>query len=103
VGADGESSKATEINGNPMNLGTPYAGAGAAYLFTETGKSLAQTAYAKASNARADSSFGHSVALSSDGTALAVGGSGDSSDAAGVNGNQSDTSAPSAGAVYVFH
>lgn len=52
--------------------------------------------------ATAANAFGVAVALSSDGTMLAVGANGESSDATGIGGNQADNSAPGAGAVYVF-
>jgi hypothetical protein len=71
-----------------------------------------QTAYLKASNARAGDHFGcggaldghagNSVSLSSDGSTMAVGAPHESSGAKGINGNQSDTSMYDAGAVYVF-
>ena len=46
--------------------------------------------------------FGFSVALSGDGNTLAVGATTEDSAATGINGNQADDSAQSAGAVYVF-
>src|SRR6267142_1888270 len=59
-------------------------------------------AYIKASNAKKDDQFGFTVALSGDGNTMAVGATGESSAAKGVNGNQADTSMAGAGAVYVF-
>ncbi len=59
-------------------------------------------AYLKASNTRHDYQFGASVALSADGSTLAVGSINESSGAKGVNGNQADHSKNDAGAVYVF-
>ncbi len=56
--------------------------------------------YLKASNTRTKAIFGRAIALSGD--TLAVGASGDSSAATGVNGDQADTSRSDAGAVYVF-
>jgi len=61
-----------------------------------------QSAYLKASNPRANSYFGIGFALSADGSTLAVGAPGESSAATGINGDQTDTSALDAGAVYVF-
>ncbi len=58
--------------------------------------------YLKTATPRAGAQFGFSVALSSDGSTLAVGAAGDSSGSAGINGDESDTSMPGAGAVYVF-
>jgi len=58
--------------------------------------------YFKASNTGAGNSFGWSVALSGDGTTLAVGALYESSATSGVDADQSDDSALRAGAVYVF-
>jgi uncharacterized repeat protein (TIGR02543 family) len=61
---------------------------------------LAQQAYVKASNTRAFAHFGEAVSISGD--TVVVGASGDSSNATGVNGDQSNTSTPGSGAAYVF-
>src|SRR2546425_5221131 len=61
-----------------------------------------QAAYVKASNPRAGAQFGYAVALSSDGTTLAVGAQMEESAAAGINGHQDDHSTYGAGAVYVY-
>lgn len=98
VGAIGESSAAKGLNGDQTDTSAPRAGA--AYLFRRTAGAWSQSAYVKASNPRAQSLFGSSVALSADG--LAVGAYGESSAAVGVNGDQTSTSAPEAGAVYVY-
>lgn len=58
--------------------------------------------YFKASNSGDHDGYGASVALSADGSTLAVGAPGEASDATGVNGNQDSTSRGGAGAVYVF-
>ncbi len=59
--------------------------------------------YLKASNSGAGDSFGVAVALSGDGTRLAVGAHGEASGGAGVNPpTQADNSVASSGAVYVF-
>jgi FG-GAP repeat len=58
--------------------------------------------YFKASNARTDSRFGVAVALSADGNTMAVGAPNENSGARTINGNQADTSANTAGAVYIF-
>jgi tartrate dehydratase beta subunit/fumarate hydratase class I family protein len=72
-------------------------------------RQLKQVAYLKASNTEANDHFGeggtllgHGVALSGDGSTLAVAASGESSGAKGINGNQNDNSVYGAGAVYVF-
>ena len=61
---------------------------------------IAQQAYLKASNTGVSDFFGGSVAVSGD--TVVVGADGESSNATGVNGNQSDNSAPYSGAAYVF-
>jgi len=109
VGAPGETSSATGINGNQAD--NSVNNAGAVYVFTRRTIVIAgqpfweQQAYVKASNTGAGDSFGSALALSADGTTLAVGASGEASIATGVNNTipgQADNSAPNAGAVYVF-
>ena len=84
VGASGEASAATGINGNQSDNGA--AGAGAAYVFVRSGTSWSQQAYLKASNTGADDRFGRSVAIS--GETVIVGAYGENSNATGVNGDQ---------------
>jgi hypothetical protein len=100
VGAIGESSAATGIGGNQTD--NAAADAGAVYVFTRSVATWTQQAYVKASNTGAGDRFGTSAALSSDGTTLAVGATGEDSSATGIGGNQADNSAVGAGAVYVF-
>ncbi|HEU4729732.1 MAG TPA: FG-GAP repeat protein [Kofleriaceae bacterium] len=71
-------------------------------VFDRGGSVLKQSVYAKASNPGVNGNFGISVALSGD--TLVIGAYGEASRAIGVNppGGQSDSSAPNAGAVYVF-
>ena len=76
--------------------------AGAAYVFTRAGTEWSEKASIKASNAEAGDDFGVALSLSADGSTLAVGADGESSNATSVDGNQDDNSAPFAGAVYVF-
>jgi trimeric autotransporter adhesin len=70
---------------------------------------LKQAAYIKASNTEMGDHFGnggtlegHGVAVSSDGTTLAVAAPYESSGAKGINGDQNDNSVYAAGAVYIF-
>ncbi len=100
VGAVGEASAATGVGGNQADNSAPSSGA--VYVFARSGTGWAQQAYLKASNAEAGDLFGFSLALSSDGSTLAVGANREASRSTGVGGNQSDNSAPSSGAVYVF-
>ncbi len=98
VGAPGEASNAVGIGGNQAD--TSVAAAGAAYVFTATGTNWAQQAYVKPSNTDAGDHFGTSVAIEED--TMLVGSPGESSNAKGVNGTQTDNSAAGAGAVYIY-
>jgi hypothetical protein len=99
VGAYGEASNATGVNGNGANNSAPNSGA--AYVFVRTGTTWTQQAYLKASNTEVgDDSFGISVAVSGD--TVVVGAQQEDSNATGVNGDQADNSASFAGAAYVF-
>ncbi len=109
VSAYWESSKAKGINGDQQDESIPQAGA--VYVFTRRGGAWTQQAYVKASNTgeagTADTfgegdQFGFSLALSGDGATMAVGALTEDGGTAGINGNDGDNSAASAGAVYVF-
>jgi hypothetical protein len=106
VGAVGEDSSATGIDGNQTDnsagRGGSTSGSGAVYVFIRSGGSWSQQAYVKASNTDAFDDFGSSIALSGDGNTLAVGARGEDSSATGINDNQADNSASGSGAVYVF-
>ncbi|MEW8086975.1 MAG: FG-GAP repeat protein [Candidatus Thiodiazotropha endolucinida] len=75
---------------------------GAVYLFVRTEQGWNQQAYIKASNTDELDFFGSSIVLSDDGNTLAVGAMGEDSLAAGINGDQSDNTGDSSGAVYLF-
>ncbi len=98
IGAYGESSSATGVNGNQAN-NSAYE-SGAAYVFVRNGTNWSQQAYLKASNTGTYDNFGESVAIAGD--TIVVGAPYESSSATGVNGNQANNSAYDAGAVYVF-
>jgi hypothetical protein len=117
VSATGETSNARGVNGNQAN--TDSLAAGAVYVFTRTNGAWNQQAYIKSSNTPAlnntwckplfwvtlpcnEQHFGISIALSADGSLLAVGAPGESSKSIGINGDQTDTSAPGAGAAYIY-
>jgi len=100
VGAQLENGGSKGINGNQEDLSAEDAGA--LYLFSRNGTTWTQKAYVKASNAQAYSEFGSAMALSKDGKIMAVGARSEASAAKGVNGDMKDTSAPGAGAVYLF-
>jgi len=98
IGARGDSSNATGVNGDETDTSAPVSGA--AYVFVRNGTTWTQQAYLKASNTEAFDEFGTAVAVSGD--TVVVGAYAESSAATGVNGDQSDNSAYGAGAAYVF-
>jgi len=110
VSAPWERSAGTGIGGDQNDDSLPQAGA--VYVFTRSADSWSQQAYVKASNTgrRAGEGelvgdgdqFGLSLALSGDGNTMAVGAPSEDSAASGINGDQANDSAQSAGAVYVF-
>jgi trimeric autotransporter adhesin len=121
VGAPGDASKATLINGETTQE-IDYANTGAAYVFIRSGNTWSQEAIVKPSTltrhdginllSRNDGTqyidvegggqFGGSLSLSQNGNALAVGTFRESSNATGINGDQGDTSLARSGAVFVF-
>ena len=109
VSAFHEGSSATGVNGKQDDHSIPQSGA--VYVFTRRGTTWTQQAYVKASNTgeagTADTfgdgdQFGVSLSISDDGNTLAVGALTEDSRSPGINGNQADNTANSAGAVYVF-
>ncbi|HEY0994313.1 MAG TPA: integrin [Kofleriaceae bacterium] len=99
VGAPGEASSSTGIDGNQMDNSAMEAGAVFVFQRDAVGR-WEQRAYLKASNTDAHDGFGTSVAVSGD-TAV-VGSPAEASSAVGINGDQNDDGAVFAGAVYVF-
>jgi len=95
-----EDSGATGVNGNQRDESAWDSGA--VYVFVRSGGTWMQQAYLKASNTQSSDKFGFSIALSGDGNTLAVGATLEDSAARGIDGNQADNAAQSAGAVYVF-
>jgi hypothetical protein len=100
VGAYGESSNATGVNGNTAD--NSAGSSGAVYVYNRLAGIWSQQAYIKASNTGSGDNFGRYLALSRSGNILAVGATGEDSNATGVNGNEADNSAINAGAAYVF-
>jgi len=100
VTAIGERSNAAGVNGNQGNNSLVLAGA--AYVFVRDGTEWIQQAYLKASNPDAQDRFGWSGADIS-GDTVAIGAVWESSNATGINGDQSNNSAFASGAVYVYH
>ena len=86
VGAPGEDSASTGVNGDQQN--NAAFNAGAAYVFVRSGGTWIQEAYLKASNTHTEAVFGHSVSLS--GTTVLIGA------------YREDGILPGSGAAYVF-
>lgn len=99
VGAPGEDSADSANQNDETALSS-----GAAYVYFRSGTAwdLTPPAYIKASNPDAQDAFGHSLALSGDGSTLAVGAYREASNATVIGGDQSNNSASDSGAVYVF-
>jgi hypothetical protein len=100
VGAHGEASAATGIDGNQADNSAALAGA--VYVFARAGTTWSQVHYVKASNTDKGDAFGASVAIAPDGATLAIGAPGEASAATGIDGDQADNSINQAGAVYIF-
>ncbi|MBK9752000.1 MAG: integrin [Nannocystis sp.] len=96
VGASGEDSAATGVNGDPFDDSADAAGA--AYVFVRDGDVWNEQAYLKASNTDPKDLFGYSVAVSADGTMVAIGGPHEQ----GVDGDENDDSGSQIGATYMF-
>jgi hypothetical protein len=99
VGSSGEDGSATGIDG-VQDEGA--SNSGAVYVYSLTGAGWSQQAYVKASNSEAGDGFGGRVALSGNGNTLAVIAGGEDSGAAGVDGDQTDNSLETSGALYLF-
>lgn len=98
VGAFGEDSSTTGVNGDQSDSGA--SDSGAAYVFVRSGTNWTQQAFLKASNTGANDRFGWAISLSGD--MIVVGAHQEDSNATGVNGNESNNSAADSGAAYVF-
>ena len=98
VAANGEDGGSTGVN-EPDN--NDIGNSGAVYAFARTAGSWSQQAYIKAFNPGNFDFFAHSIALSGDGTTLAVGANGEDSNATAINGADNNL-AGEAGAVYTF-
>lgn len=100
VAACYEDSNAIGVGGDSANNGRTDSGA--VYIYTRAGPTWSQQAYLKASNPDAGDMFGSSLAISDDGSTLAIGAFAEHSNATGIGGNQNDNSLDAAGATYVF-
>jgi trimeric autotransporter adhesin len=105
VGALGEDSDTRGVAAGTSLANEAAQDSGAAYVFERANDVWTEQAYVKASNTGAGDLFGWSVALSADGTTLAVSARGEASSARGTSSDdseQADDSAAFSGAVYLF-
>lgn len=101
IGAGGDSNSSYNLSVYPVPAAAKFSGA--VYIYTFEANIWNQQAYLKASNIDAGDQFGFAVSLSQNGSILAVGAPGESSDGKGLNSNQLDNSQDKAGAIYVFN
>ncbi len=99
VGSHVESSSAPGINPGGFDNNTGQSGS--AYLFEQAGGVWNINTQITASNPGAYDRFGTTAAISGD--LLVIGAPGEASSSTGIGGDQSDDSASSAGAAYVFN
>jgi hypothetical protein len=100
IGAIGEGSNATGVNGNQSD--NSALDSGAVYVFARDGAGTTQLTYVKASNTGADDEFGASVALSGNGSIMVVGAPSEDGNGAGTPKDQTNNDALGAGAVYLY-
>ena len=91
----------TGVDGDPADDSAQYSGS--AFVFAvDTDGNWTQQAHVKASNTDPEDRFGSDVAVSADGSTLAIGATNEDSSSAGINGDEDDNAMLNAGAVYVF-
>lgn len=98
VGAPFESSSLGGVDPSPANGN--LTNAGAAYVFSRSGGNWGQVNYLKASTPGEEDQFGSVIAIS--GTTALFGVPEEDSNANGIGGDETDNSAPRAGAAYLF-
>ena len=92
----------TGVNSTPVTDSEINLSTGAVYAFTRDDAGWSEQAYIKASNTGPNDTFGARLALSGDGSTLAVGAQLEDSASQGVDAVQDDDSAQEAGAAYLF-
>lgn len=99
VGAPYEDSRSAGVEQDPLN--DDLEDSGAVYVFRRAGDAWEQQNYIKASAPAANDHFGMAIALSAYGGTLAVGATGQDSDAVLINGEAAGT-LENSGAVYLY-
>ncbi|PUA29414.1 MAG: hypothetical protein B0W54_02160 [Cellvibrio sp. 79] len=108
VGANGDTTDSVDtsnrdtIDKTKVQEVAKQVGSGSAYVFGRSGTTWSQQAYLKPSTITLAGEFGGDVSVSHDGNTIAVGSYREASNSKGINGDQGDASAESAGAVFVF-
>jgi trimeric autotransporter adhesin len=100
VAAIDEQSSSAGVDGDQTN--DSLNGSGAAFVFSRSATTWTQAAFLKASNPYYSDHFGIGVAISADGSTIAIGADGESSSATGIDGAQNNRDRSSSGAGYVF-
>lgn len=100
VGATGEGSTATGIDGNALDEGA--VASGAVYLFARDSGTWSKRSYVKASNTTAGDAFGYAVGLDAAGVTLAVGALLEDSFGTGIGSSETDDASFNTGAVYLY-
>lgn len=95
-----DQSNARGINNSRDNDLSP--GSGAVHIYELEENAWIERAYIKSSNSDPGDSFGSSIAMSADGTTLAVAAWGEDSAAIEIDGDQSDNSGDNDGAIYIY-
>jgi hypothetical protein len=98
VAANGESSGAQGVGGDPDNNNSPSSGA--VYLFRRQGTTWQQIEYIKASNAESPDNFGVDTVLTD--SMLVVGAVWEGGGSPGLDADPDDNNGPKSGAFYVF-
>ena len=98
IGAPGEDSRATGLQGDQSDNSGGFNGA--AYVFVRNGSTWSQQVYLKPGNL--GGWFGEGTAISADGGSILVGAPAENSDATGVGGDASNKNAPFSGAAYLY-
>ena len=99
VGAPGEASSVTGINGTANESAL---NSGAVYVYNRGGGAWGSIAFVKAANTDPGDSFGSSVSLSSDANTLLVGAKGENGNGVGLAADRTNNSGTSAGAAYLY-
>jgi hypothetical protein len=100
IGAPQDRSTSEGVNASQSGV---EQGFGATFVFSrDIAGQWQQQAYLKSTNSQRNDRFGNVVALSGDGSVIAVNAPGEDSNAVGINGDQDDNSFTDSGAVYLY-